>query len=118
MSQLLIITGMHRSGTSLITSILQQSGLPIGEQLVPAAEGNPHGFFEDQAFMLLHQAMLHARSVTNLVDRGFRLCRMMRRRRKPARSFPSAALSRCGAGKIRAPRCFSISGMACYLTPA
>ena len=71
MSQLLIITGMHRSGTSLITSILQQSGLPIGEQLLPAAEGNPRGFFEDQAFMLLHQAMLHARGVTHLVDRGF-----------------------------------------------
>ncbi len=71
MSQLLIITGMHRSGTSLITSILQHSGLPIGEQLLPAAEGNPRGFFEDQAFMLLHQAMLHTRGVTHLVDRGF-----------------------------------------------
>jgi hypothetical protein len=71
MSQLLIITGMHRSGTSLITSILQQSGLPIGEELLPAAHDNPRGFFEDQAFMLLHQAMLHARGVTNLVNRGF-----------------------------------------------
>lgn len=71
MSQLLIITGMHRSGTSLITSILQQSGLPIGEQLLPAAEGNPRGFFEDQGFMLLHEAMLDTRGVTHLVDRGF-----------------------------------------------
>jgi hypothetical protein len=71
MSQVLIITGMHRSGTSLITNLLHQGGLPIGEQLLPAAEGNPRGFFEDQSFMLLHQAMLHTRGVTHLINREF-----------------------------------------------
>jgi hypothetical protein len=71
MSRVLIITGMHRSGTSVMTSLLQQGGLPIGEQLSPAAEGNPRGFFEDQSFMLLHEAMLQTRGVTHLVDREF-----------------------------------------------
>jgi len=51
----LCIAGMHRSGTSLVASWLQRSGLALddGQSLGPD-EGNPHGHFEDEEFVALH----------------------------------------------------------------
>jgi len=59
-SQPIIIAGMHRSGTSLTASILQQVGVFIGENLLPANAGNPQGYFEDAAFYRLHKSILAA----------------------------------------------------------
>lgn len=59
MSKVVCITGMHRSGTSLTASWLQQSGLQIDDgALIDAAIGNPHGHFEDKDFVDLHTAVL------------------------------------------------------------
>jgi hypothetical protein len=49
---------MHRSGTSLLASIVQQAGVRIGERLLPANWGNPRGYFEDMDFLNLHDRML------------------------------------------------------------
>lgn len=54
----IIIAGMHRSGTSLTASILQQAGVFIGEQLLKANTGNRKGHFEDEAFLSLHKDIL------------------------------------------------------------
>jgi hypothetical protein len=70
-SEPLIITGMHRSGTSLLASLLQRGGVHIGERLVSASAHNPRGYFEDEEFMQLHEAMLGSRGGTILVDRHF-----------------------------------------------
>ncbi|MFC1481105.1 sulfotransferase [Candidatus Neomarinimicrobiota bacterium] len=45
-----LITGMHRSGTSMIARVLNLAGLDLGpeEELLPPGEGNPHGFWENQ----------------------------------------------------------------------
>jgi GT2 family glycosyltransferase/glycosyltransferase involved in cell wall biosynthesis len=56
----LLITGMHRSGTSLAASVFQSAGLFIGERLMGPAESNVPGHFEDLDFVALHERMLAA----------------------------------------------------------
>ncbi len=56
----LVITGMHRSGTSVVASALASAGLAIGERLMDAGPGNPVGHFEDLDFVELHARILRA----------------------------------------------------------
>lgn len=55
------ITGMHRSGTSLIASWLQECGVAIhdGDIWGPSA-ANIRGHFEDKDFVSLHSSAIHA----------------------------------------------------------
>lgn len=74
MSQAIIITGMHRSGTSLVSSLLQHAGVHIGEKLIAANSANPRGYFEDVDFYEYHEHLLHERGQTYLhVDGDFKL---------------------------------------------
>lgn len=57
-SQTLIISGAHRSGTSLCADLLQQAGVHVGERLLGPAAGNRHGHFEDHDFFALHERAL------------------------------------------------------------
>jgi hypothetical protein len=54
----LIVTGMHRSGTSLLASFLRAAGINLGETLYPADEFNPLGYFEDIDFLELQREMM------------------------------------------------------------
>ena len=56
----LIISGMHRSGTSLMASLCQSAGLSIGERLMWPTESNLAGHFEDLDFYDFHQRVLAA----------------------------------------------------------
>jgi glycosyltransferase involved in cell wall biosynthesis len=56
----LIVTGMHRSGTSLLASFLRAAGINLGENLYPADSANPLGYFEDLDFLELQRKMLLA----------------------------------------------------------
>src|SRR6187402_1642015 len=72
MSHAIIITGMHRSGTSLVSSLLQRSGVHIGDRLITANSANPRGYFEDVDFYEFHEHLLHQRGQTYLhVDESF-----------------------------------------------
>src|ERR1044071_4305907 len=53
-NNILIILGMHRSGTSVITQWLQNCGLHVGDSLVEADVGNKDGYFEDWDFVRIH----------------------------------------------------------------
>lgn len=53
-----VITGMHRSGTSLTTSLLQSAGLFIGDRLLGRNLSNPKGHFEDLDFVEFQQDLL------------------------------------------------------------
>ncbi|MDZ7832279.1 MAG: hypothetical protein U5L07_11050 [Desulfobacterales bacterium] len=64
---IIIITGMHRSGTSLISSYLQYCGLDIGEQLIGGNKGNTKGHFEDKEFVDLHNRILNRNNINYLV---------------------------------------------------
>ena len=57
-SKVLIIVGMHRSGTSLTASILQKAGLNIGKSLIGKAKGNEFGHFENLEFVKFHELTL------------------------------------------------------------
>lgn len=65
-SRPLIVTGMHRSATSLVANLLQRSGVEIGDQLMGPGLGNPRGHFEDRDFYRLHEEMLAAQGTTAL----------------------------------------------------
>ncbi|MCC7527479.1 MAG: glycosyltransferase, partial [Candidatus Melainabacteria bacterium] len=56
----LIITGMHRSGTSLTASLLNKAGLHVGIRINPGAPGNPLGYFENLDFVRLNERILNS----------------------------------------------------------
>jgi len=60
----IIITGMHRSGTSLITSLLQSAGIDIGDRLMGVNTGNAKGHFEDLDFVEFHQNVLQSQGIS------------------------------------------------------
>lgn len=60
-SNSLIIIGMHRSGTSLVASILHSAGLDVGKQLMSAHESiNAKGFYENLDFVNFHEQVLES----------------------------------------------------------
>jgi len=59
---ILIIAGMHRSGTSLMASWLQACGLALDNgRSIPPYPDNPRGFFEDADFVRLHEISIRRR---------------------------------------------------------
>ncbi len=55
--KVLIVTGMHRSGTSLAASWLQRCGLHVGTDLDAGDYSNLPGHFEDHDLVAFHAAM-------------------------------------------------------------
>ncbi|MEL7035966.1 MAG: chromosome partitioning protein ParA [Cyanobacteria bacterium J06592_8] len=64
-SSVLILTGMHRSGTSLATALLQSAGLHIGRQLLEGNSANLKGYFENVEFVKFHQAVLQSHEINS-----------------------------------------------------
>ena len=62
--QLVVILGMHRSGTSLITKSIELFGFSLGENLMEASEDNPTGFWEDQDLVALNDQILASNQTT------------------------------------------------------
>jgi hypothetical protein len=56
------IAGMHRSGTSMITRLLNRCGLDLGPEadLLPPAGDNPEGFWEHAGFVRVNEGLLRA----------------------------------------------------------
>ena len=54
----LIVTGMHRSGTSAVARMLQRLGAGLGTHLLGPSSGNVHGHFEEMAFVAFHIALI------------------------------------------------------------
>ncbi len=93
-SKLVVVLGMHRSGTSVITKALECVGVKLGNNLMEAAIGdNDLGFFEDLDIVNFNDELLaecnkkwystetiQTYDVENLIRRGFliRAVEMMR----------------------------------------
>ena len=60
----MMIAGMHRSGTSLISQWLHRCGLELGNNLVEADSGNKDGHFEDSEFVGLHSRLLKKKKLS------------------------------------------------------
>lgn len=59
---LVCVLGMHRSGTSALTRVLNLCGLPLPRQedLWPADEGNPEGYWESMPIVELHTKIMQS----------------------------------------------------------
>lgn len=60
---ILIVAGMHRSGTSFAASLLQSAGVDLGSRLIDASPGNPKGHFEDVECVQFHESVLHSQGI-------------------------------------------------------
>ncbi len=61
--RIIVVLGMHRSGTSVIARSLKVLGVELGENLMPADPGvNEKGFWEDMDFYALNEELLRVLS--------------------------------------------------------
>jgi hypothetical protein len=59
--RIVVVLGMHRSGTSTLARALQVLGVDLGDNLLPPAAGdNERGYWEDADVHALDMEMLHA----------------------------------------------------------
>ena len=58
MSDVLVILGMHRSGTSAVAGVLTKLGGKAPEHPMAPSPDNPRGYFESDSFMHLHDELL------------------------------------------------------------
>jgi hypothetical protein len=67
----IVITGMHRSGTSLLAQWLYKCGLHLGDDLLGASIGNKEGHYEDMDFLKFHEGLFIKRKLhfSGLIDR-------------------------------------------------
>ncbi len=56
--KVLIVLGMHRSGTSLLSNWLVNCGLNLGDRLIGPSATNPNGHFEDIDFVKIQDQIL------------------------------------------------------------
>jgi hypothetical protein len=54
----LVVLGMHRSGTSSLTGALHFTGFDLGKSIMPPADENPKGFFENTRIVGLNDKIL------------------------------------------------------------
>lgn len=58
-TKIVIVLGMHRSGTSVITKALETLGVHLGDNLMPPAENNNEkGFFEDLTIVSINDELM------------------------------------------------------------
>jgi hypothetical protein len=60
-----VICGMHRSGTSLVASMIAALSVELGDHLLPPDSHNQPGYFEDVEFLSFHQRVLSQLCVPN-----------------------------------------------------
>lgn len=61
MPSLVLVAGMHRSGTSALTRAINLAGVPLPSNLMPpSATENADGFWESQELMHIHDAALRS----------------------------------------------------------
>ena len=58
MDKLVLVLGMHRSGTSTLTGVLHRMGLPIGDNLMKPSKDNPKGYYENMDFYKVNEQIL------------------------------------------------------------
>lgn len=58
-AEAVLVLGMHRSGTSALTHVLELLGVDLSEKLLPATAHNLTGHFEDQDVVFLNDNVLN-----------------------------------------------------------
>ncbi|EEY46436.1 glycosyltransferase [Vibrio mimicus] len=57
-NSVVVVLGMHRSGTSALTKVLQIMGVSLSENLMPGGEFNPKGHWEDLDVVSINDRLL------------------------------------------------------------
>lgn len=57
-TDIVFIVGMHRSGTSLVSELLESAGYHFGDNLIGKAADNPRGFWEDKELIAINDRLL------------------------------------------------------------
>jgi len=60
MRKVVVILGMHRSGTSALAGALAQMGVDFGKHRISPSKYNPKGYFEHPEIVALHDELLRA----------------------------------------------------------
>jgi hypothetical protein len=60
---LVVVLGMHRSGTSVITSLVESCGISAGDNLQGAGPDNPKGYWEDEFIVNTNNNLLRSLGV-------------------------------------------------------
>lgn len=55
----IVVVGMHRSGTSALTRVLNLLGVHLGDHLLPPGKGNRQGHWEHQGVVTVHEKLLN-----------------------------------------------------------
>src|SRR5882724_5755708 len=117
MSRSIVITGMHRSGTSLLANALGRAGVDLGDQLVTAGRGNRHGHFEDVEFLQFHERFLGRRGIGALAPPADWQPRATPAEEGAARQLVARRIP-CGASRTRGARSSWTSGAPSCPRPA
>ena len=56
--QLVLVLGMHRSGTSLVTSLIEANGFSCGKYPMKPSKDNPNGYWEDELIVGINEKLL------------------------------------------------------------
>ncbi|MEP1552273.1 MAG: hypothetical protein ABJJ44_07250 [Paraglaciecola sp.] len=59
-NNIVFVLGMHRSGTSMLTSMVEASGYHCGDNLQPPGSDNPNGYWEDLVMLRINESLLRA----------------------------------------------------------
>jgi len=62
--KVVLVVGMHRSGTSVLAAGLHALGVQFGQNLLPENEENVKGFFEDKRVVTLNDELLHSLGIS------------------------------------------------------
>ena len=60
MRECVVVLGMHRSGTSVLSGLVSIQGFYLGADEMPVHEDNPKGYFENMKVWKLNQSILEA----------------------------------------------------------
>ena len=60
----ILVLGMHRSGTSALAGSLALTGVALGDDLLPANEGNVTGYWEHRRLIALNERVLASLGAT------------------------------------------------------
>ncbi|MEM4261318.1 MAG: hypothetical protein QXG00_08795 [Candidatus Woesearchaeota archaeon] len=58
--EVIVVTGMHRSGTSAMMGLLNQLGIELGSDYLNPSDDNPKGFYENKFIVELNEEILAA----------------------------------------------------------
>ncbi|MCB0738433.1 MAG: hypothetical protein KDC92_13030 [Bacteroidetes bacterium] len=70
MSKVLLIAGMHRSGTSILSRWVHEMGINMGNKLHPVSKPDKEGHYEDIDFLNFHRKLFDHNNLPYTVKNG------------------------------------------------